>query len=202
MSSVSIAGDTSGAIVLAAPAVAGANTLTLPATTGTLLVPGNASSISLGTPQTTTSGTSFTFTGIPSWAKRIKVFFSGTQLSGGANYLIQIGSGSVTTSGYLSATGYTGTSTGATSPATATTGFVCQSGNSNNLAYGCMTIELASTSFLYIANHVHGMTQSGNPYATIGGGNVTLGGAADRVKITTTNGTDTFVAGSLNISYE
>lgn len=36
MSSVVIAGDTSGAITLAAPAVAGSTTLTLPATTGTV----------------------------------------------------------------------------------------------------------------------------------------------------------------------
>jgi hypothetical protein len=37
MSSVVINGDTSGAITLAAPAVAGTNTLTLPANTGTVL---------------------------------------------------------------------------------------------------------------------------------------------------------------------
>jgi hypothetical protein len=37
MSSVVISGDTSGAVTLAAPAVAGTNTLTLPAATGTVL---------------------------------------------------------------------------------------------------------------------------------------------------------------------
>jgi hypothetical protein len=37
MSSVIISGDTSGAITVAAPAVAGTTTLTLPATTGTVL---------------------------------------------------------------------------------------------------------------------------------------------------------------------
>jgi hypothetical protein len=37
MSSVVISGDTSGAITLAAPAVAGTNTITLPANTGTML---------------------------------------------------------------------------------------------------------------------------------------------------------------------
>lgn len=41
MSSVSIAGDTSGSILLAAPSVAGANTATLPAATGTVMVSGN-----------------------------------------------------------------------------------------------------------------------------------------------------------------
>jgi len=42
MSSVVISGDTSGAITLAAPSVAGTNTITLPAQTGTVLVGGPA----------------------------------------------------------------------------------------------------------------------------------------------------------------
>jgi hypothetical protein len=41
MSSVVISGDTSGAITVAAPAVAGTNTATLPAATGTVMVSGN-----------------------------------------------------------------------------------------------------------------------------------------------------------------
>ena len=41
MSSVVISGDTSGAITLAAPTVAGTNTITLPAATGTVMVSGN-----------------------------------------------------------------------------------------------------------------------------------------------------------------
>ena len=41
MSSVVISGDTSGAITLSAPAVAGTNTITLPASTGTVLAGGN-----------------------------------------------------------------------------------------------------------------------------------------------------------------
>jgi hypothetical protein len=41
MSSVVISGDTSGAITLAAPAVAGTNTVTIPSTTGTVMVSGN-----------------------------------------------------------------------------------------------------------------------------------------------------------------
>jgi hypothetical protein len=41
MSSVVISGDTSGAITLAVPAVAGTNTITLPASTGTVLTTGS-----------------------------------------------------------------------------------------------------------------------------------------------------------------
>lgn len=46
MSSISIAGDTSGSITLSAPAVAGTNTITLPASTGTVMVNGPAFSAS------------------------------------------------------------------------------------------------------------------------------------------------------------
>jgi len=42
MSSIVISGNTSGAITLAAPAVAGTNTITLPASTGTVMVNGPA----------------------------------------------------------------------------------------------------------------------------------------------------------------
>jgi len=49
MSSVVISGDTSGAITLAAPAVAGTNTITLPAVTGNSLVSTAVSVSVLGT---------------------------------------------------------------------------------------------------------------------------------------------------------
>ena len=60
MSSVVISGDTSGAITLAAPAVAGTNTATLPAATGTVMVSGNMPAFSAyasGTSSSVTSGT-------------------------------------------------------------------------------------------------------------------------------------------------
>ena len=60
MSSVVIAGDTSGTITLAAPSVAGTTTLTLPATNGTILT--SAGGQALGTP---TSGTLTNCTGLP-----------------------------------------------------------------------------------------------------------------------------------------
>jgi hypothetical protein len=54
MSSVVIAGDTSGTITLAAPAVAGTTTLTLPATTGTVALTSQITG-GLGTGQTYTN---------------------------------------------------------------------------------------------------------------------------------------------------
>jgi len=57
MSSVVISGDTSGAITLAAPSVAGTNTITLPASTGTVMVNGPAFSAYLSSNQTVSTGT-------------------------------------------------------------------------------------------------------------------------------------------------
>jgi len=63
MSSVVISGDTSGAITLAAPAVSGTNTATLPAATGTVMVSGNMPAFS-ATSTTLTTVTTATFTKI------------------------------------------------------------------------------------------------------------------------------------------
>jgi hypothetical protein len=59
MSSVVISGDTSGAITLAAPAVAGTNTINLPAAAGTVMVSGNMPAFSAyqSTTQSVNSGT-------------------------------------------------------------------------------------------------------------------------------------------------
>ena len=56
--------------------------------------------INAGTAVASTSGTAITFTGIPSTAKRITVMFNGVSTNGSSDLLLQIGSGSVTTTGY------------------------------------------------------------------------------------------------------
>ena len=61
MSSVVIAGDTSGTVTLSAPAVSGTTTLTLPATSGTLLQSGTAVTAAQGGTGLTTVGTSVTY---------------------------------------------------------------------------------------------------------------------------------------------
>jgi hypothetical protein len=61
MSSIVISGDTSGAITLAAPSVAGTNTATLPAATGTVMVSGNMPAFSAyGNPATTIANATYT----------------------------------------------------------------------------------------------------------------------------------------------
>jgi hypothetical protein len=65
MSSLVIAGDTSGTLTLQAPAVAGTTTYTLPATTGTVMVSGNMPAFSAypsaGTSVTSSTQTKITF---------------------------------------------------------------------------------------------------------------------------------------------
>jgi hypothetical protein len=68
-----------------------------------------------------TSGllTSIDFTGIPSWAKRITVMFSGVSTNGSSNPIVQIGdSGGIEATGYTGSTGYSGVGSGANSYST------------------------------------------------------------------------------------
>ena len=60
MSSVVIAGDSSGTITIAAPAAAGTNTITLPASTGTMALTTDGGGMTLLATINTTSGTSHT----------------------------------------------------------------------------------------------------------------------------------------------
>jgi hypothetical protein len=191
MSSVIISGDTSGAVTLAAPAVAGTNTLTLLAATATNSVN------TLATAVASTSGTSIDFTGLPAWVKRITVMFKGVSLSGSAHILIQIGSGSITTTGYVSTINGTNQSN-ATGGTQSTSGFVVRGGASGLTITGLSVITLITTN-----TYVNAITAKGDTTeAQFGAGDVTLSGALDRVRITTTNGTDTFDAGTVNILYE
>lgn len=148
-----------------------------------------------GTAVNSTSGTSIDFTGIPSWAKRITIIFNGVSTNGTAWKLIQIGSGSIQTTGYTS----TGSSISAAPASTnASTGFLIQSISATDTISGIITLTNISGN-LWICNH--SAKSSGNT-TCVGGGDITLAGALDRLRITTTNGTDTFDAGSINIMYE
>ena len=149
--------------------------------------------INSGTAQNTTSGTSIDFTGIPSGVKRIVVMFNGVSTSGTSNYQVQIGAGSVTTSGYLGASGNLGGSTNFT------TGFGLTAGAATVVMQANMQICLIGSNS-WVASHTGG--RSDVAALTFGGGAVTLSGTLDRVRITTVNGTDTFDAGSVNIQYE
>jgi len=165
---------------------------------GNLTLTGNASGIlKAGTAVASTSGTSIDFTGIPSTAKRITVMFQGVSTSGTSVIILQLGAGSVTTSGYL---GTASINTSATVTAAYTTGFgISQQIVSTDVQHGSYVItNINSNSWVCGVN----MSESSRPATSQGAGSISLGGTLDRVRITTVNGTDTFDAGTINIMWE
>lgn len=155
----------------------------------------------LGTSTASTSGTAITFTGIPSWAKRITVNFVGVSTNGTDTLLIQLGdSGGIEASGYFG-TGASINSAGASASVAATTGFLIPSGSAGNLINGSVTITLEnSANFTWCAQGVLG--DSANALTFFVGGRKSTSAALDRVSITTLNGTDAFDSGEINIQYQ
>ena len=220
-------GSTSGSATVQAAAVAGITTLTLPTTSGNLLGDGTAtgtgnpvlatsptitsptisgavmssmasSVLTSGTNQPTTSGTSVTFTGIPSWAKRITVMIAGVSTAATSNYLVQLVTGGGTVS-----TGYNSGCNGGTAgvaTATATNGFlVSGSLNANDIQGGVVTI-CNVTSNIWCYSSVLNTASSTGRFQS-GGGNVNAGAAVTGLVFTTVAGS-TFTAGNVNILYE
>jgi hypothetical protein len=147
----------------------------------------------------TASGTSVDFTSIPSWVKRITVMFAGVSLSGISQFLVQLGdSGGVENTGYVSgsanARGGQATIGGAS-----TAGFLIYHGTgATNVFLGSLRLELVGSN-LWVGSLV-GSTGADNGIS--GGGTKTLSDTLTQIRITTVNGTDTFDAGTINISYE
>jgi hypothetical protein len=210
---VKLNGATSGSVTIDAPAVAGTNTLTLPAVTDTLVglaatqtltnktIQGGA--ITSATAQASTSGTSIDFTSIPSWVKRITVMFSGVSTSGTSPQLIQLGdSGGVEITGYLGAAS-TSSGTG-TNNANYTTGFGLTgiaAPSAGIIVHGSVTITaLDPATNLWACVGNLGISSSAG--VTQIGATKTLSGTLTQIRITTVNGTDTFDAGTINIMYE
>jgi len=150
-----------------------------------------------GTAVATTSGTSVDFTGIPSWAKRVTMMFQGVSTSGTSSYQIQLGAGSVTTSGYACVTsaGTSGVTTGSV-----TSGHVFSvTPAAAALSHGHIVFTLL-TGNTWVGSGV--VNATGVLQFTISASSIALGGVLDRVRLTTVNGTDTFDAGNVNIMYE
>lgn len=214
MAQISISGDTSGTVTLAAPSVSGSSVLTLPVATDTLvgkattdtltnktlgtgLVMG-ASVITSGTAVASTSGTSIDFTSIPSWVKRITVMFSGVSTGGTTDVLIQLGSGSIDATSYVGCrVAFSATNTLGTSASS--TGIAIYGPNVATDAFsGVATIALLGSN-TWSASGTMGASA---PRAMTFGFSKTLSGTLDRIRITTVNGIDAFDAGSINILYE
>jgi len=194
MSSLSLAGDTSGNITVSAPAVAGTNTLTLQAATATNSVN------TLATAVASTSGTSIDFTSLPSWIKRITVMVNAVSTNSTSILQIQLGvNNSAETTGYSTMSGIVTTTNNTTRSQVSSAGFVFNNGSSAASSY--------FGSFIFTAMGSNMWSGIGNIYDVAGScsviaGGKTLAGTLNMIRLTTVNGTDTFDAGTINILYE
>jgi hypothetical protein len=204
-SPLTLNGTTSGTVAFSIPAVAGTNTMTFPSGSGTVAVQGLSSNINNGTVVNATSGTSITFTGIPSWAKRITVMFNGVSTSGASEIQIQLGYASgFVTSGYTGSSGFISVANSGARNYT----FASSAGffffNSILATYnrdGFATINLFDSSTnRWVADGTLGSNNDTLLTTTVG--SVALPGTLTQVRVTTVNGTDTFDAGSINVMWE
>ena len=205
-----LAGSTSGYTEIDAPAVAGSNTLVLPTGNGSAdqaLVTNGSGTLSFadrgrivqGTAQNSTSGTSIDFTGIPSWVKRVTVMFNGVSTNGTSAPRVQIGAGSVDTTGYLGSSSVIASGVLAT---LFTNGFDFTDNGAQTAAFvrhGSLVLSTLGSN-IWTANGTISNSDAGRVFVLAGA--KTLSATLDRVRITTVNGTDTFDAGSINILYE
>lgn len=147
----------------------------------------------------TTSGTSIDFTGIPSTATRITLNFNGVSTNGTSVLLVQLGdAGGIENTGYTCVMATINSATPSTAPSTA--GFMLPVASAAAVRYGTFTLNLIDAAtftwscFGGIAENV-----AGTIFGTTAGRKATSA-ILDRVRLTTVAGTDTFDAGSMNIS--
>jgi hypothetical protein len=163
---------------------------------GTTGVQDNSGAFVQATAVASTSGTSIDFTSIPSWAKRVTVMFNESSTNGTSSRLIQVGtSGGVVATGYVSSSSIIFSSVTTTQ---STAGFLIISDQTAHALSGQMIITNVSGNTWVSSSTV----KCGTGACTVGGGSIALGGVLDRIRMTTVNGTDTFDAGSINITWE
>lgn len=151
--------------------------------------------LNTGTAVASTSGTAVTFTGIPSWAKRITIMLSGVSTSSTSKKLVQLGSTTFETTGYVSNGSYLASGVTISS---STAGFLINADQAGDSLSGALVItNLSGNTWVASGNFSNGTTIMHSTAGT-----KTLAGVLDRIRVTTVNGTDTFDAGSINIMWE
>ena len=168
-------------------------------TLGSGLVAG-ASLITSGTAVASTSGTSITFSSIPSWVKRVSIMLVGVSTNGSSNLAVQIGP----VAG-VETTGYSGYAYTPTSPVGYTTEWAITGTNiASNAHSGTVFLSLAdSTTNTWVMSAVGGGV--GINTASMAGGSKAIAGVLSVLKVIGSNTgspVDTFDAGSINILYE
>jgi hypothetical protein len=147
--------------------------------------------------QTTSSGTSFDFTGIPSYAREVIVMLRDVSLSGTDNILVQLGdSGGIETSGYND-TIQLSEGTNINVSLGGGTGFTIGGGNASNAMTGTMRIyKPLTTAEEWIADAT---VRRGAQFALVSGYKA-LSAILTQVRVTRT-GTNTFDGGYLVVGW-
>lgn len=152
----------------------------------------------LATAQASTSGTSIDFTGIPSWVRRITIMFAEVSTNGTNDVLVRLGdAGGIEDTGYVS-TSNTFNTSNATTGVTRTDGFAMYYSSAAHLLTGHMLLTKIDGN-LWVSSHFGKLTTTN---AIGGAGSKTLSDTLTQVRITTVGGTNTFDAGTINVSYE
>lgn len=147
-------------------------------------------------PVATTSGTSKDFTSIAAGAKQVAVALAGVSLSGTANLRIQIGATTApVTSGYVA-----GVSNGGP-VVSVTAGFDQDWAAAAAVVHGTLLLTLVDASTNTWAAFGVFLSPSTGANPRLVTGTVALPGALGVVRITSSNGTDTFDAGSVGVTY-
>ncbi|WP_026793145.1 hypothetical protein [Pleomorphomonas oryzae] len=151
----------------------------------------------------TLTGTAVDVTGIPATAKRITIALDNLSLSGTAHALLQLGTSSgVENTGYVSDASISTTGSGG-SGGNQTSGFWAGwAGGAAVVSSSILTLVKGSGN-KWIASLAGGVDNGSSVYyGFVSGGNKLLGGVLDRIRLTSTNGTDTFDLGTATVYWE
>ena len=182
----------SGSVVLPV-----APTIISPTISGAVMSTMASSVLTSGT-AVTTSGATISFTGIPSWARRITILLSGVSTVASGIPAIRAGSGSYETSGYSGVTSKLGTSV-LDSGASAATSWDLINSSVSTYVYSGQVVITKVTGNLYV---ISGTYTYGSAQNAVVNGTKTFAGTIDRVQLLMSTGTDTFNGGTMNIMWE
>lgn len=153
--------------------------------------------------QASTSGTSVSFTGIPTWAKRVTMLLKAVSTNGTSRFLVQIGdtgSGSYLSSGYSCLTsGIIPASAQGTQAYTDGASLYSASAAAGAWDARVTFSRLSISNGTWVFDGLAGLSSNSGLYQIVGG--VTVVGVLDKIRLTTA-GVDTFDAGQVNVTWE
>ena len=142
----------------------------------------------------TASGTAVDFVGIPEGVKRITVIFDGVSTNGTSNFALRLGDGAINIGEYVSTVSAGTAATISTTMLLLTTGTTAATSRT-----GMVQLDLLSDNIWVQSGLVSFSTAA---VCSISNGSKSLSSPLDRLRITTLNGSDSFDAGTINISWE